>query len=704
MTTTIQVPIYYDVLSEQNETFRVTLSNPTNGSVIMSGTAYGTIIDAPVNPMFVSITEGQSAVVEGSNASFSIARSSTDGPLTVYFQETAGNTVSAADFAATPAIGSVHFATGQGEITVTVTAIKDDLLEYGEQLSLELLAIAPGTQGPSQYLISSSGMAGMSFHDGYHGEVDTPFTVEYQDWEGIWHAAPDNETLWVEEPHKWLPTIPSEIVQHVDDIYWVKRPQNAPQTPWTIFAAGTLQQPAVGNPGFGYWDVSFQAFYDVASYFLAVPDDKAVNDVASVVWEKGHADQRFENLLIPLADGPEVFPEKNEHDGDTFNQVKVLVTLAMPCAPTTTCTVNLKVLDPDHFHNPVDADDEFDPNDVFGAGPGGATDINKNDHRKSSGAIGEVAPFGIGSPLMTLQETSLTIPSGATTAFTIGTITDPQPGNNYIVPAMPRWFSLNFTGISDSDGVTVVYQVSDFGNPPTITYFDVPDKYHTDILTVWRTLWVELDSMRAANPATDGTFLPEPDTNADLVFDPLDPAIGLFAAQYARACIDVKTIEAALDVTDGQHIDFFLHNMENPDVEGLRASAMADIADENSDDFWVMQLVAGYEGPDALSNDPNAQPFVRLGRSITDTNIAYVYQEAIRDLGLNSVAPNKTVPPWKLELRTALHESGHLMGLPHPPFVSIMDAHTVSFGLDEENVFAFSELGRIQGQVRPESI
>jgi hypothetical protein len=697
----VQIPIYYDVLSESNETFRVTLSNPTSGAYIMSGTAYGTIIDAPVNPMYVSIAAGYSDLLEGETAQFIVSRSSSDGPLTVWFAAD-GTATSDADYTLTPAPSSISFANGQSSVTIDVEAIDDALLELTEYLELELLPTAPGTQGPSQYLIVGSSTAGMTFHDGYEGIVDTLFTVEYQDAEGTWHSAPDSETLWADENLKWLPTIPSEIASGVNLIKWIKKPHGAPDGSYTDFATGTPSEPATGNPGVGYWDISFRAFYDIVSYFLAAPDDKGVNDVASVVWEQGHAEQRFENLWLPLADGPEVFPEKNEHDGQTFNQVKIVVTLTAPCAPTVDCTVKLKVLDPDHFHNPVNADDEFDPNDTFGTGPGGATNIEHNDNRLSSG--------GIGSPGMTLLDTSLTIPAGVTTAFTIGTITEPQPGNNYIVPAVPRTYKIISTGISDDDGVTVVRMVSDFGSPPTITYVNVPEKYHTDILTVWRTLWVELDSMRAPN-ANDagGPFLAEPDTNADLSFDPVDPSIGLFGAQYARACIDVKTVPAALDVTDGEHVvidpanpGFFLRNMEDPDSEGLRASAMADIADENSDDFWVIQMVGGYEGPQLLSNDPNGQ-LTMLGRAISGSNIAYVFQEAIRDIALNTADPDQA-PAHILNPRVALHESGHLFQLQHPnldpmgvpEFESVMFHRIVQFGSDEENVFTFSELGKIQ--------
>ena len=421
------------------------------------------------------------------------------GRLTVYYQVDPASTVAQPEYILDPA-GSVAFADGESTALVTVTAIKDTALEFTETLTLELLSIAPGTVGPSQYLISGTGEASMNFHDGYHGIVNTPYTVEYQDMDGVWHVAPNSETLWVDESLRWTPTIPSEVAPYVNTVTWLMRPHNDPQAAWVSFGTGTITNPLIGGPGLGHWDITFQAFYDIVSYFMALHQAKGRNDVAGVVWEKGDPDQRF-TYASPESFGPDVFPEKNTPGGPNLNTVKVVVTLAQPCANS--CVVNLKPLDPDHDHDPENANDEFDPNDTYATGPGGANNINPLDNRQSVLLESGEPPttFTIG---MTLQPSSLTFGPTEQVKHTIGTITHPQPGNNFIAAALPRAYDVTKVSMSDDDGITVVRRVTG----PPLQFVEVPWKYHSDVLTVWRTLWIELDSMRAPNAMAEGPFDP----------------------------------------------------------------------------------------------------------------------------------------------------------------------------------------------------
>ncbi len=126
---------------------------------------------------------------------------------------------------------------------------------------------------------------------------------------------------------------------------------------------------------------------------------------------------------------------------------------------------------------------------------------------------------------------------------------------------------------------------------------------------------------------------------------------------------------------------------------------MADIADLNNVNFWVMHLIGAYEFDVGLDQDPNTE-LARAGiQGPTGHNTAYVFHETIRDVALNRAGAK---PAPTLEIRVALHESGHLMGLPHPdPLISVMNSHTVFFGEHGDNIFSFTELGRIQAQFKP---
>lgn len=93
------------------------------------------------------------------------------------------------------------------------------------------------------------------------------YRVEYRDLDGVWHVAPDDETLWADEEIRWIPLIPAGVGNHVDSVHWLKRPHNEPQAGWSSFGAASAGTPAIADPGLGHWDIKFRAYYDVVYFF-----------------------------------------------------------------------------------------------------------------------------------------------------------------------------------------------------------------------------------------------------------------------------------------------------------------------------------------------------------------------------------------------------------------------------------------------------
>lgn len=125
---TINVTINPDSVDESDETFFVTLSNPTNAD-ILDGTAVGTILD---DDGAGSITIGDVTVVEGTggakNAVFDVTLSpAASSEVTVDYATVNGTAVAPNDF--TAAIGTLTFNTGESSKQITIPIVTDAIDE-----------------------------------------------------------------------------------------------------------------------------------------------------------------------------------------------------------------------------------------------------------------------------------------------------------------------------------------------------------------------------------------------------------------------------------------------------------------------------------------------------------------------------------------------------------------------------------------------
>ena len=133
----VSVTVNGDTLDEANETYLVTLSNPTNAT-ILDGQGLGTITDDDTPPTVsvdnVTVTEGNSGNV---NATFDVSLSTASGQAASVNYATADGTATApADYAATS--GTLNFAAGETTKQVTVLVHGDTLDEANETFTLNL--------------------------------------------------------------------------------------------------------------------------------------------------------------------------------------------------------------------------------------------------------------------------------------------------------------------------------------------------------------------------------------------------------------------------------------------------------------------------------------------------------------------------------------------------------------------------------------
>ncbi|OYX75791.1 MAG: hypothetical protein B7Y95_00655 [Rhizobiales bacterium 32-66-11] len=147
---TVHVDIIGDMVVEGNETFSVTLSNPS-GATIADGTAIGTLLDddsAPVVPPAVSIGDLTVAEGNGEHAHFMFTVTLDKpalGPVTVQYATVDGTAVAGSDYVG--GTGTVTFAAGETSKTVHVDIIGDTVAEANETFTVKLSNPSGATLG-----------------------------------------------------------------------------------------------------------------------------------------------------------------------------------------------------------------------------------------------------------------------------------------------------------------------------------------------------------------------------------------------------------------------------------------------------------------------------------------------------------------------------------------------------------------------------
>ncbi len=150
---TMTVNVSGDTLVEEDESFTVTLSNPTNGASLGTATAIGTVLNddaslsiAATNAIRVERNAGTSAF------EFTVTRTGNSvGTATVNFAVTGSGPLAmqanAADFGSLLPSGTVSFGAGETSKTLSITVRGDTTIEVDEQFTVTLSNPSGATLG-----------------------------------------------------------------------------------------------------------------------------------------------------------------------------------------------------------------------------------------------------------------------------------------------------------------------------------------------------------------------------------------------------------------------------------------------------------------------------------------------------------------------------------------------------------------------------
>ncbi len=139
---TIMVSVLDDTLDEPDETFTVTLSNPTNATV-GDGTGTGTITDDDYPAVAVSYGAVSYTVTEGGSVEVTVVLSAPPGRrVVILLTHMPGGGALESDYSGVPV--NVAFDPGETRQTFTVTAVEDAEYDDGESVALGFGALPQG--------------------------------------------------------------------------------------------------------------------------------------------------------------------------------------------------------------------------------------------------------------------------------------------------------------------------------------------------------------------------------------------------------------------------------------------------------------------------------------------------------------------------------------------------------------------------------
>ena len=181
---TITIDVLGDLLDEDDETFKVTLSDPTNAT-IADAEATGTILDDDATPTISiadrTVSEGDSGTTP---AVFTVTLSAASGKaITVAYATSGVTATSGVDFTATS--GTLTFAPGELTKTITVGVLGDTLVEPDETFKVTLSAPTDATIADGEAtgtILDDESLPGLSIDDvstteGSSGTAAATFTV-----------------------------------------------------------------------------------------------------------------------------------------------------------------------------------------------------------------------------------------------------------------------------------------------------------------------------------------------------------------------------------------------------------------------------------------------------------------------------------------------------------------------------------------------
>lgn len=547
-------------------------------------------------------------------------------------------------------------------------------------------------------------------------------TVAWQDVDETWVTVPDDEVLWADENHRWTASVNNSMNLPIESIEWLKMPWDEwiadpsydahPISGWTSFASASGLSPAFGELPLGIWAVTPKVNVPGSFVVLETPEMEQVIDIVQTKWSPSAGAQKF------LGDGvgeTKVFPERDkptsQMTGVLHDKVNIDVTIDAEVAPSKRAVVHLKVFDPDHDFDPVLAEQVsslLDPNDGIG--------VTNPEDNIVAGVFARPAlqsPPTFGELGGSLLEDELEFLPGQGVKKTVQfQITARQPGNNFIAVAHPREGYLTSIEFAD-DGVTL--RVEGEGN--------VSGDNRTGILTVWRTLHLELDGMKKPDAALGllGGFN-ETDPNSDDPFPTAaiaPPPWALVAEQFKRAYVEVADdlgpYESILGPKKKAEFEQYFGLADHgPMSEGNAIANGDDVRNVASEsDFWVVQLISGYDyvvlkdiDDDGDTPDTNTEGWI-AGYATDGGNDGptFVFSETVRDVWTNDPRRFAGLTLATFQERVSLHEVAHRFDMTHTDSDGMgnegpLDPMNNLAGSAIANEFTLRQLARIQATER----
>jgi len=454
--------------------------------------------------------------------------------------------------------------------------------------------------------------------------------------------------------------------------------------------------------------------------------DVMINDIQSVSWEPVDSNNKIKlgGNTTANGGGQRCFPEKDSPNGGVNNEINVKVTLSQNVftnVTSGTVTVHVDWFDPD---NPVKS--TLLPTPTH----------NKQGKRDNSGTIAN------------FNSKTLTFTYPHNQVVTKWLISNAYAGDNHIVAAHPNAGVIAKYEFATANAPNGIFAGRTLMYPkPSGGFEKLPGNMQTEMLTVWRTLWIERKQManpteglgtNQFNPATkysgSGSFVGkqwmdgnedtmpanEP-SDFDVKFQPPLPDLTRTVEQFARVCIVVESvsndqIKQWANVSNATQPNF----IKNLDSNGVTATQVGrDVpATSNANTFWIIHALGAYDP--ALSKDFDGEDDWLCGHATSVS--ALIYNELIRDLINTAEWTSTTKPPWassykppfigipEARARVVLHEILHYFLGNHG--TSVSDSGIMNTNTDAQNCSLYTsgthelddeQIRKIQSQSKPTS-
>ncbi|MCA9205937.1 MAG: hypothetical protein KDA59_22945, partial [Planctomycetales bacterium] len=397
----------------------------------------------------------------------------------------------------------------------------------------------------------------------------------------------------------------------------------------------------IGTPASGHIAVTPRLRVGGIEAFLETPREMVAidYDVKWVGFDPGDGETNYYPAANPSAfgGGDILYAEKYTPQGRDHDKISVEVTISPVLPPGFQTEMHVSSYDPDHYSDDPEFDDDFeDRADLARDNMYGRGFFIDNSHTL-------VFVPGVESATATLQVRG-------------------QPGNNYIVAA--RRYDPWLVQADFPDGDTLYWYEFVQGGPDT-PVGPVEDSYRTALLSIWRTLHIEPDSLgtpSSIGPITSDPHAWDPNEEDDPYPGNIEittQAIDALSAAFFPAMIEVKDDLQDYDVSDDAS---FYHYLHQPLTQIVAAGSVRDVDSENG--FWTIQVFAAYDRENGTDNDPNGENSA-LGTSHTVADsVVFVFTETIRDIQDYGFAACGSVPSGLLD-RVVLHELAHQFGMYH---------------------------------------